>query len=441
MKMSIRAKLMLFISFLFLTVIGNSVFTFQLESYEEEKLKWVEHTHDVLITTEKFLSGLKDTETGQRGFLLTHDTSYLEPYYAGMLEAKKRFKILRKLTSDNPKQQQRLDSIQTLMDLKLEELANTISLTETETETETDENKALEIIKLNKVKQYMDDIRSLLSDFNNTEAILLEQRKGDFRAHRSQITTLITAEIVFFITLALMAIPFLNRNFFHPLKLLISNIHKMEAGEKIDITDVVAKDEMGYLLSRFFQMNEKIHSRTQMLNYKVHHDELTGLKNRTNLYEDIQNAIEQLTKANAKCAVFFLDLNKFKQLNDTFGHDAGDAVLISTATRIKNTIRSNDTVFRIGGDEFVVLITDVTSVSEIEKIARKILDAFETPMIIQGQLIEMSPSIGISVSPDDSKNSEEVVNFSDIAMYAAKNDDSTHLKFFNRDMLQRAADL
>jgi diguanylate cyclase (GGDEF)-like protein len=422
--MSIRAKLVLFLSFLFLTVIGNSIFTFQLESYEEEKLKWVEHTHNVLITTERFLSSLKDIETGQRGFLLTHNTSYLEPYYAGVLEAKKHFKILRKLTSDNPKQQQRLDSIQTLMDIKLEELANTISLTGTGAGADADENKALEIVKLNKGKQYMDDIRNLLGDFNNTEAILLEQRKGDFRAHRSQITTLITAEIVFFITLALMAIPFLNRNFFHPLKLLI-----------------VAKDEMGYLLSRFFQMNEKIHSRTQMLNYKVHHDELTGLKNRTNLYENIQNAIEQLTKANAKCAVFFLDLNKFKQLNDTFGHDAGDAVLITTANRIKNTIRSDDTVFRIGGDEFVVLITDVTSVSQIEIIARKILDAFEAPVIIQGQSIEMSPSIGVSVSPDDSKNSEEVVNFSDIAMYAAKNDDSTHLKFFNREMLKRAADL
>ena len=133
-------------------------------------------------------------------------------------------------------------------------------------------------------------------------------------------------------------------------------------------------------------------------------------------------------------------MNKFKQLNDTFGHDAGDTILITVATRIKDAIRSDDTVFRIGGDEFIVLIQNVKSVSEIEKVARKILKASESPVIIQGQSIEISPSIGISVSPDNSTNSEEMVNFSDIAMYAAKNDDQTHYKFFDRSMLKRAGD-
>jgi len=126
-----RIKLMLFLSFLFLTAIGNSIFTFKMEAYEEDKLKWVIHTHEVLIETEKLLTHLKDAETGQRGYLLTLNNSYLKPYHSGVSLTKVHFDKLRRLTSNNAEQQKRLDALQDHIALKLDELATTISFADT----------------------------------------------------------------------------------------------------------------------------------------------------------------------------------------------------------------------------------------------------------------------------------------------------------------------
>lgn len=435
--MSIRVKLVLFISFLFITAIGNALFTFLLESYSEEKLEWVNHTHEVIIETEHFLSHIQDAETGQRGFLLTENPSYLEPYIYGSSNAKGNFKNLKRLTSDYPQQQKRLETIKKYMDLKLNELAETIKLTQ---ENNNHNTKALKIVKQNTGKEYMDNIRVHIKDFINEENLLLEQRKGDYKSHKTMISTLIIVEIMFFILLAILTITFLNRNLFSPLNLLLSNTHKMEKGETLNIDDITSKDEMGYLLSSFFKMHEKIKRRTEKLDYKVHHDELTGLKNRTKMHEEIQDVIEYLKEFNTKFAVLFVDLNKFKQLNDTLGHDAGDAMLIETATRLKNSVGSDNIVFRIGGDEFIILVKNVKETSKVENILSTIFDAVKAPMIIQGKPVEISLSIGIAISPDDTKDSDQILKYSDIAMYEAKRDEEIHYKFFDKSMLKRATD-
>jgi len=311
-----------------LTAIGNAVFTFKLEEYGENKLKWVNHTHEVIIETKNFISALQDTETGQRGYLLTENTTYLEPYLSGLVNAKNSLETLKKLTSDNLKQQARLIKIETSMKLKFAELKETIELSEEDT------NKALSVVKNNKGKKFMDDIRSYINAFIHLEQILLEERKGDFREHRARLTTLITIEIMFFLFLAVMTVTFLNRNLFAPLTILLDSTHKMEDGKKIDIEDVLEQDEMGYLLTSFYKMHHKVSAKTEELDYSANHDELTGLKNRKSLDVEIQNLIEELQKFKTKFAVLFIDLNKFKQLNDTLGHEAGDIMLIEVANRI-----------------------------------------------------------------------------------------------------------
>lgn len=428
--MNIRHKLILFISFLFITAIGNALLTFKLESYGEEKLKWVNHTNEVIITTKNLIGAIKDTETGQRGYILTNNVDYLEPYYTGLLDAEIFFMKLRSLTTDNLTQQKRLDSIKKSMKLKFEELIETIKLTE-----DKDYNKAIEIIKDNKGKKYMDDIRFHIDKFINAEMILLEKRKGDFRAHRAKITTIIIVEIMFFVFLAFMTMSFLNRNLFHPLKLLLSSTHKMEDGKKLEIQDVTSSDEMGYLLASFYKMNEKVHARTQKLDYKAHHDELTGLQNRTSLFDEIENSIIALKETDSKSAIMFIDLNKFKPINDTFGHDVGDAILVETAKRLKSAVRSNDIVFRIGGDEFLVLIEEVRDSSQVELIVSKILKEFAKSGTFQGHEIEIGLSIGVSIAPDDSKEADELVKMADIAMYEAKKDSENRYKMFNVSML------
>ncbi|MDF1875364.1 CHASE3 domain-containing protein, partial [Sulfurimonas sp. SAG-AH-194-I05] len=216
--MSLKLKLGLFITLLFSAAISNAIFTFVLEGYSDKKLHWVAHTHEVMLKTQNYLGSLKDTETGQRGYLLTKDINYLEPYHRGVINAEESFKELTLLTSDNPIQQKRLKKIETSMHLKFAELKTTIELAQSG---EKGHTKALEIVKENQGKYIMDDIRRELSKFRTTESLLLEVRKGDFREQKASLTTLIAIEILFFLFLAFITYAFLNRNLFEPLDILL----------------------------------------------------------------------------------------------------------------------------------------------------------------------------------------------------------------------------
>ncbi|MCP4186101.1 MAG: diguanylate cyclase [Gammaproteobacteria bacterium] len=436
--MSIRYKLKLLLLILFISAIGNTIFIFILEDQEEDKLDWVIHTHMVLTQSEKLHSSMIDAETGQRGYLLTKDTTYLEPYYLGLTSSQQNLKTLMQLTSDNPGQQERLDAIKNMMVKKFDELSKTISLMKTSSDQA--RNEALQIVKEDIGKKYMDAIRDELLEFNSIEQVLLEERKGDFRESRAYITTIVGAEIIFFITMALVTWIFIRDKLFSPLEKLLETTSKVERGEKQQISDVLPDDEMGYLLSRFYQMSEKIHSRTEELSYAASHDHLTGLRNRSNLKRVIDESLVNITSDGQKVAVLFLDLNKFKQLNDTLGHDAGDAVLIETANRLKDSVRLDDDVFRLGGDEFVIVAKYLSELSEVKKLVSKIANKFSSTYIFQGESLDISISIGVAIAPENTMYSVELLKFADIAMYMAKADKETSFKFYEKSMLTPAID-
>ena len=436
MNMSIRVKLILLLGVLFLAAIGNSIFTFQLEAHEEEKLAWVNHTHKVLEESLLLISSLKDAETGQRGFLLTGIPLYLQPYYTGRATATKHLGRLFALTLDNPDQQERLQSINDQMKFKFEELAETIELTQIDGNSQ----RAVEMVRNNEGKEYMDELRRILSEFTNAESLLLEQRKGDFKASKARIATLIVVELVFFISLAFFTVLFLQKNLFQPLNLLLASTRKSEDGKEIEIGDILQRDEMGYLLSSFFEMNKRIVKNAEELNFKADHDKLTGLKNRSTMLGEIKRTIKHSQQFKTKSAILFIDLNDFKLLNDSLGHDAGDQLLIETATRLNKCVRSDDSVFRVGGDEFVVLIKDLRSLEEIKQVATKILRITKFPVMIQEQETKINFSVGVAVMPDDADDPDVLVKYSDIAMYAAKRDTDTHCQFFDRSMLKRGSD-
>ena len=433
--MSIRLKLTLLLIFLFSASIGNTIFAFLLEDYGEKKLKWVIHTHEVIIESKKLLSTITDAETGQRGFLLTGNTNYLEPYDYGVLSARKHLDELLKLTSDNPDQQKRLNDINESMQKKFEELNFTVELMR-----KGNNKEALKVVNQDSGKKYMDDIRIKLMAFKNEERILLEKRNGDYRESKAQIATLVVIEILFFIFMGFIIAFFIKGNLFDPLKLLLLNTSKMERGERQEVSDLLPKDEMGYLLSRFYQMSEKVLEKTELLAYSAKHDELTGLKNRAGLYDEINDSVISLKNLDTKMAVIFIDLNKFKQLNDSLGHEAGDLILKETALRLEESVRSEDAVFRHGGDEFIVVIKNVKDASQVENIVTNILNRFKPPVMFRGNSIDILLSIGIAISPDDTINGDEIIKFSDIAMYEAKRDKNINYKFFNRSMLKRESD-
>lgn len=437
--MSIRLRLTLLLTALFFIAIGNISLIFILESRVEEKLRWVIHTHEVINSAEQLLSTMTDAETGQRGYLLTRDASYLEPYHYGVLSAKEHHATLLRLTVDNADQQKRLNTISELMEKKFVELAETITLMQKGDETS--QNESLMIVRKNSGKQYMDEIRSCLRDFNGAEIILLETRKGDFRESRAYITITIALLLVFFVVMGIFTSLFIHKNIFMPMGVLLAGTAKMEEGERQDVSEILPKDEMGSLLCSFYKMSEKVNDKTETLSFKASHDELTGLRNRVGIYREIQNSIVELEQLGTKLAVLFIDLNDFKPLNDTLGHDAGDALLVETARRLEGTVRTDDVVFRHGGDEFVVLIKDVADISGIETIVDNITKRFQAPVLLRGSSITVSLSIGVALAPDDTIGSEELVKFADVAMYAAKKDDTTSCTFFDHSMLKRAGDV
>jgi len=428
--MTIKSKVTFFLSILFAVVIGNSFFTYKLEQYAQDKVTNINHTNEVIINMKEYLMSMKDAETGQRGYLLTQNPKYLEPYHNGIANAKDISNTLMKVTL-NTESRALLEEIKKLEILKYKELQKTINLANNNKLQE-----ALIIVNDDSGKRIMDNIRKKSAKFLDKEIDLLNDSKMEFTILRTRIITLISVSVTFFIMMSLFTILFLNRTLFEPMKLLLNSTHKVENGEQIDIDDITTQDEMGYLLSSFYKMNEKVMQRESCLTHIAQHDELTDLKNRVNLYSCMDTAILNAKVTNRKIAILFLDLDKFKQINDTLGHEAGDLLLVEASKIFAKNIRSTDSVFRLGGDEFLILLEDITDVSQVDRVITKIFDAIQTPLQYKDKEMQISVSIGVAIFPEDGSSPDELVKASDIAMYAAKNDTDIKYKYFDTSMLK-----
>jgi diguanylate cyclase (GGDEF)-like protein/PAS domain S-box-containing protein len=159
----------------------------------------------------------------------------------------------------------------------------------------------------------------------------------------------------------------------------------------------------------------------QELRYLANYDALTGLPNRTLLSERIGHAIIRARRGGRKVAVLFLDLDRFKHVNDSMGHAAGDRMLKAAGGRLRQVVREGDSVARLGGDEFTVVLEEIANGAEAERVAEKIIAAFEQPLELDnGQEVVISPSIGISLYPEHGQVPTDLLKFADTAMYQAK---------------------
>ena len=152
----------------------------------------------------------------------------------------------------------------------------------------------------------------------------------------------------------------------------------------------------------------------------AHHDPLTGLLNRSLLSDRIGQAIEQSRRNGTMAAISLIDLDLFKHVNDTYGHGAGDCVLVTVASRLTNAVRALDSVVRIGGDEFIVVMPELKRLADAQRVAEKMLLALQAPICIEGQSIRISCSIGIAIYPDAAADVEALLSQADTAMYTAK---------------------
>ena len=173
----------------------------------------------------------------------------------------------------------------------------------------------------------------------------------------------------------------------------------------------------------------------QELRYLANYDTLTGLPNRALLSERLGRAIIRARRQETRVAVLFLDLDRFKDINDSLGHAAGDRLLKAAASRLQSTVSASDTVARLGGDEFTVVLEDVESLVAVERMAREILAAFSTPLEVDERHdVSITPSLGISLYPDHALVPTDLLKFADTAMYQAKAEGRNTYQVYNEAM-------
>ncbi|CAN7486968.1 EAL domain-containing protein [Pseudoduganella sp. LjRoot289] len=175
------------------------------------------------------------------------------------------------------------------------------------------------------------------------------------------------------------------------------------------------------------------------VHHMAYHDSLTGLPNRALLADRLDRAMLAAQRSNRRLAVMFLDLDRFKTINDSLGHMTGDQLLKEVASRLCRAVRASDTVARLGGDEFVVLVPGIRSIEEASRVAEKIIESLAVPFPLEGRTLHITPSIGICVFPDDGEDVETLMRHADGAMYHAKASGRNNYQFFTQKMNVAAA--
>jgi diguanylate cyclase (GGDEF)-like protein len=203
----------------------------------------------------------------------------------------------------------------------------------------------------------------------------------------------------------------------------------LDASEKLSVVNLALKDE----IDNRHALEDELATVTEQARADIDaalHDPLTGLPNRALFYDRLQHAFQHAIRHGGYLALLFMDLDDFKIINDTCGHDAGDSVLQMVADRLRESIRGGDTASRYGGDEFIVLITEVREDTNISLIAEKIIKKIGEPFLIGARDLNLNrsiaASIGISIFPKDGADAETLVKSADTAMYEAKRNKSNY---------------
>jgi len=188
----------------------------------------------------------------------------------------------------------------------------------------------------------------------------------------------------------------------------------------IAVENALIHDRLEVLNRALSDEKRRLERATLKISHLANHDTLTGLPNRRLLVELMDKSVETAKRTGGKIGVVFMDLDDFKPINDQFGHTAGDSALVAMADRIRGLVRASDIVARIGGDEFLAVITNIRNRDDVERVARKVIEECEKPLTFSGASWKVGVSIGIALFPDDGEVIEDLVNRADSAMYRVK---------------------
>ncbi|MDO8705560.1 MAG: EAL domain-containing protein [Sulfuricaulis sp.] len=223
--------------------------------------------------------------------------------------------------------------------------------------------------------------------------------------------------------------------------LVFETMHKRKDGSQypVEVRLQLSQTESPPVFVAIVQDITERRESEERLHHLAHHDPLTDLPNRVLLQDRLNQAMREADQLERLVAVMFLDLDHFKTINDTLGHDIGDALLKVVAERLAICLRPGDTVSRLGGDEFTIILANVAHVDDVTRVAQKLLDQFISPFRIGGRDLFVSSSIGITLYPLDEKDAASLLKDADIAMYRAKELGRTQMQFYTPELNVRAA--
>jgi len=327
-----------------------------------------------LLHLRRAWESLQDAESGQREFLLTGDDAFLEIYSRAIPEIETHLAEARRLFADNASALNKLSTIDSLRNRKLSELSDGIRLRGT-----VGQHAALAVIRSGVGKMVMIEMRGI---FNS--------EMDAAQARRSEINRQIAAKIDF--------------------------ASYLLAGVSLVVLLI-----FGYVVTqllRAFNLNAKLN---HLLENQATRDALTGLPNRRLLMQWLEKTLAQAARGKLRVAVFYMDLDGFKQVNDQLGHNSGDAVLRAAADRFKKILRDADILARMGGDEFVVVLTNNPLKSDLRMVAQRLIDGLKREPLVRGLPEDaVGTSIGIALYPEHGTGVDALLAAADQAMYHAK---------------------
>lgn len=286
--------------------------------------------------------------------------------------------------------------------------------------------------------------------------------QSEFNETVNQLTLYVLLVIVLvIIAIVLLMYQHIRKLFLEPIYHLRQTVNQIGEGNlQSDIPHLVSKDEFGELYDSIQKMRENLNSSQEQVKQLAYFDELTGLPNRITLKHELKAAINRASRNQSLFAVVFIDLDNFKDVNDTLGHDMGDLLLKRVSERIQKNIRTDDymvrsdedhllprgdghLIARLGGDEFTLLLNDVDNVGAVSRIVRRLMTSLSQPVMLGEHTMSSGASMGIAIYPQDGDSAEELLKNADLAMYEAKKAGKNHFEFFSREMnalaLQRLA--
>lgn len=318
-------------------------------------------------------------------------------------------------------------------------------------------NELLKIRRTNVWRSDINYIRTIVQPLQNViyaELAVLENKLNLWSSENTKKVDAalqkIHVEVWFLTVLAVMFVLFvyykLNKSLLLPVEKITESISvDTMNSEKIHLPEQGSK-EIHVLVNAFNNMRKQVHHRQMVLEFQAMHDSLTGLPNRALLQDRLEQAINQSERDSSEMALLLLDLDRFKDINDTLGHPVGDVVLRKISRRLEKCLRATDTVARLGGDEFAI-ITSYSNRNQVEAFIKRIVKDVERVIVIEDQKLYVGLSVGVATYPKDGIDADTLIQHADIAMYSAKRENKnqefyrTDKDYYSADNLTLLADL